>query len=127
MIKILKRAGIEYNVDQLIAIKGQGINVKTNTAECIADAGTIISADIKKPLVVKQGDQFLILVDSSHPRSERSFEVTLISKHLLKRARIEVEQKSAPSLFQNNTLQGGFKRGSPWILSSDSARSEIRQ
>lgn len=125
MTKILKHAGVEYSVDQLVAIKGQGINVKTNSEECIADSGTIISADIKKPLVMKQDKRLLILVDSSYPRSERGFEVTLISKHLLKKAKIEEKQVDNP--FRATTEQGGFKHGSPWILSSESALAQLRR
>ena len=90
MDKIVKHSGIEYSVDKLILIKGQGIVIKTDNTKCLSDAYTIMSADTKKPIVIKNGDDtFLVIIDSTHPRSERSFEATLISKHILKKAKVE--------------------------------------
>jgi hypothetical protein len=123
MTKILKHAGVEYDLDLLVTIKGQGTTIKSNSEECIADTSTIVSADIQKPLVVKQGNKFLILVDTAHPRSERSFQVTLISKHILKKAKIEVKPIDSP--VGRVISQGGFKAGSPWKLVSESARQEF--
>jgi hypothetical protein len=123
MAKILKHGGVEYDIDVLVKIKGQGTIVKSNSLECIADTSTIVSADIQKPLVVKQGDKFLILIDTTHPRSERSFPVILISKHILKKAKFAaaVDPIVSRSVFPT----GGIKHGSPWILSSESARQEL--
>lgn len=123
MTKNFKHAGVEYNSDQLIFVKGQCAIIKTNAEECFANADTIISADIKRPLVVRQDKKFLILIDTAHPRNDRNFEVILISKHVLKKTKVLLELGITPA--RDREQQPSVLQGSPWILASDSARREI--
>jgi hypothetical protein len=83
----IKHAGVEYSTDLLVAVKGQGTIVKTNEAECIASTSTLMCSTIDKPIVVKSGSTLVILLDSIQPRHKSNFAVTLLSKHILKKAK----------------------------------------
>ena len=125
MTKTLKHAGVEYDLDKLIKIKGEGVSIKISDKDCITDSSTLISADTKVPIVIKREGVLLILVDTARISDGKTFTVSLISKHTLKKCKIE----KIPVVNHNRVTpnQGSFLRSSPWILSSESARREIRQ
>lgn len=125
MTKILKHAGVEYDFDKIIKIKGEGVLIKISEKDCASDSSTLISADTNVPIVIKREGILVVLIDTVRVADGKPFTVSLISKHTLKKCKIE----KVPVVNHNRVTphQGGFLRSSPWILSSETARREIRQ
>lgn len=100
---IIKHLGVEYSVNALIAIKGQGTSIRTNEDECSVTSSTIISVHATKPIVIKEDGHLIILIDTVDIRSKRTFDAMLLSKHIMKKAKIEPPKIIAPVIVDNRT------------------------
>jgi hypothetical protein len=101
MQKTLKHGGVEYDTNLLVSIKGQGTNIRIATSECVSNASTIVSSDIKKPILVNHEGTLLILIDTAEVRGNKSFDAVLLSKHILKKAKVVQEQVRSPVTTQS--------------------------
>lgn len=103
MQKTLTHGGIKYDTRLLVSIKGQGTNVRITSSECVSNSSTIVSSEIKKPILVNHEGTLLILVDVAETRGNGSFDAVLLSKHILKKARVVQEQSPTVDSFAGKT------------------------
>lgn len=100
MRKVIKHDDVEYSVDKLIAIKSQGVTLQTDNINCRVDSNVVVE-DISKPIAIKDGNGLLILIDTVK-RNQVKFEVVLLSKHILKKARTDLPEVDLQSIQLNN-------------------------
>jgi hypothetical protein len=103
MRKVIKHDDVEYNVDKLIAIKSQGVTLQTDNINCKID-GSVVIEDISKPIAIKDGNGLLILIDTLK-RDQIKFEVVLLSKHILKKARTDLPEID----LQSSQFNSGYR------------------
>jgi hypothetical protein len=106
MENVIKHEGVEYNLDRLKAVMSQGVTVQTDTTICKVAQVCKVSNDISKTIAVKEGGNALIIIDAAcRDKSIFEFEVVLLSKHILKKAKID--QTSFD--FQSPYVNSGYR------------------
>lgn len=103
MSKTLSHGGVEYNIDLLLSIKGQGTNIRVKQTECVTSDNVIIDDTIKKPILVNTNGQLTVIIDTPFQRNEKPFDAVLLSKHILKKAKVVVPEKVNARTVDNRT------------------------
>lgn len=100
MSKTLTIAGVDYDISMLFKIKGQGTVTQSDSIYCITDGRTLVDAKIKNPVVARTiidgNDRLYVIIrpqnwmngpDDTRPKG--IIDVCLLSKHILKKAKVE--------------------------------------
>lgn len=102
----------EYNVEKLIYVRNQGIKLDTELIYCIFDNDTVTSDKINIPIVAKTlingEDKLYVLIKPDHYQDKKNLQVSLLSKHILKKAAVELIR--ALSVLENTSkIQSEFR------------------
>lgn len=97
MNKTISLHGVDYDTAQLLLIKGQGTKIRTDRAKCIVDEKTIETAEVNHPIVVQHGAElYAVFLPVTHKaKEEANFAACLLSKHILKKARVDTLKQQA--------------------------------